>query len=257
MPVALSIAGSDSGGGAGIQADLRAFTALGVYGTTALTAVTAQNLEEVSQIEPVSTPTLSRQIEAVFAGYAPAATKVGMVASLEQLEAIACSPAATGRHPLVVDPVMVATSGKALSSDEVIVGYATRLLPYCTLVTPNLEEAARLLGQASVAERPPNDVARQLAERVQCAVLLKGGHSRQAGALLDVLWTGQTLSSWRHERVEGVHTHGTGCALSAAIAARLAQGAELARACGDAIAFVQAALRRPLRLSQAQVLRLA
>ncbi len=246
-PVALTIAGSDSGGGAGIQMDLRVFARLGVFGTSALTAITAQNLEGVREALVLEPGLVRAQLDAVQAGFEVRAAKTGMLGSravvLAVAEALSHGPAA-----LVVDPVMVATSGARLLAADAVEAYREALLPRAALVTPNLDEAAVLL------ERPPIDVldlrgaADELFERLRCPVLLKGGHL--AGDPIDVLRHAEGLVAWRHRRVEAVDTHGSGCMLSAAIAAFLACGAELVEACEQGLAFAHDALARALSLER-------
>ncbi|ACY14963.1 bifunctional hydroxymethylpyrimidine kinase/phosphomethylpyrimidine kinase [Haliangium ochraceum] len=244
-PVALSIAGSDSGGGAGIQADLRTFSRLGVFGTTAITAVTAQNLDGVQAVTGISVELVAAQMEAVFTGFEVGALKTGMLWSAELVERVAAMIDARG-VAAVVDPVMVATSGARLLQEDAVARYRERLIPGCTLVTPNLDEAAVLLERGPIAAAELDQVARALGQRFGCAVLLKGGHLE--GDPVDVLWHRGGWTRWRHERIRGVNTHGSGCMLSAALAACLARGAALAEACELALAFVHQALKQPLAL---------
>lgn len=244
-PACLTIAGSDSGGGAGIQADLRSFQALGVHGTSAITAVTAQNLNGVSDVVGLPVDSVAAQIEAVLAGFTPRAVKTGMLWSAEIVERVA-GFAAPGRLPrLVVDPVMVATSGAPLLQQDAVLAYEQRLFPHAAVITPNLDEAALLLGQA-IAREGMETAARALAERYGCAVLLKGGHLD--GDPHDLLLHGDELHWYRNQRVDAVNTHGSGCTLSAAIAAELAKGTLLANACANAIDFLQRSLRAAVSL---------
>lgn len=241
--VALSIAGSDSGGGAGIQADLRTFQRLGVFATTAITAVTAQNLEEVTAVHAVPVGDVLAQVEAVFAGFAVQSVKTGMLWSAPIVEAVA--GALEGRNvPVVVDPVLVATSGSDLY-DPAALGAYQPLLRRAALITPNLDEAAALLGHPG--DRPADldaqfEMAWALARRFGTAVLLKGGHLE--GAPTDVFVEPNSLMerAWVHSRVERVGTHGTGCILSAAIAGYLADGLALPEAIKRGLAFVHDAL---------------
>jgi hydroxymethylpyrimidine/phosphomethylpyrimidine kinase len=242
-PVALTIAGSDSGGGAGIQADLRVFSRLGAFGTTAVTALTAQNLAGVTAVGGTSAALLDAQLDAVLGGFAVRAAKCGMLWSAELVAVVARRP---DLPPLVVDPVMVATSGARLLDDDAVETYRRSLLPRAALCTPNLDEAAVLLGTTTPAAAELVDAAKALAARLGCPILLKGGHL--AGHPEDVLWDGRALSRWRHDRVDGVNTHGSGCMLSAAVTALLAQGRSLHDAVEGALAFVHVALERASEL---------
>jgi hydroxymethylpyrimidine/phosphomethylpyrimidine kinase len=244
--VALSIAGSDSGGGAGIQADLRTFTRLGVFGATAITAVTAQNLAGVRAVAGLAADAVEAQVEAVLTGFGVGAIKTGMLWSAAIIERVAAI--LSGREiPVVVDPVMVATSGARLLQEDAISAYREALIPRCSLLTPNLDEAAVLLEGARIDEQRIDETARALGQQFGCAVLLKGGHL--AGDPVDVLWHQGRWTRWRHARIHGVNTHGSGCMLSAAIAAWLARGAELVAACELGLGFVHHALAAPLELA--------
>jgi hydroxymethylpyrimidine/phosphomethylpyrimidine kinase len=244
--VALSIAGSDSGGGAGIQADLRTFSRLGVFGTTAITAVTAQNLEGVTAVTGLDADAVEAQVEAVLTGFDVGAIKTGMLWSAPIIERVAARAGERG-IPLVVDPVMVATSGARLLQEDAVTAYREALIPRAALLTPNLDEAAVLLDQPRIDEARLDDTARVLGERFGCAVLLKGGHL--PGDPIDVLWHHGQWTRWHHTRLGGVNTHGTGCMLSAAIAAWLARGADLVTACERGLGFVHQALASPLALA--------
>ena len=242
---ALTIAGSDSGGGAGVQVDLRTFQALGVHGTSAITAVTAQNLNGVTDVVGLPVDSVAAQIDAVLDGFTPRAVKTGMLWSAEIVERIA-SFAAAGRLPgLVVDPVMVATSGAQLLQQDAVTAYESMLFPHAAVITPNLDEAALLLGRA-IAYDEMEAAATALTERYGCAVLLKGGHLD--GDPHDLLLDSDGARWFRNQRVSGVNTHGSGCTLSAAVAAELAKGAPLVNACANAIAFLQQSLRAAVSL---------
>ncbi|MGR3464469.1 bifunctional hydroxymethylpyrimidine kinase/phosphomethylpyrimidine kinase [Limimaricola sp.] len=230
---ALTIAGSDSGGGAGIQADLKSFAAFGVYGTSAITAITAQNTRGVFGVSSVPPEMIAAQIAAVLGDIPPDAVKIGMLGDAATIEAVA---GALDGHagPVVLDPVMVAKSGDALLAEEAMAALTARLLPRATILTPNLPEAARLLG-TGVARSPGETVAqgRALLELGPRAVLMKGGHA--AGPVCtDRLVTRDGVTEVSGPRIDTPHTHGTGCSLSAALAALLARGeapeAALARA---------------------------
>jgi hydroxymethylpyrimidine kinase/phosphomethylpyrimidine kinase len=250
-PVALSIAGSDSGGGAGIQADLRVMSRIGVFGTTAITAVTAQNLAGVSAVAALPVADIVAQIDAVCAtaesgGFGVRYAKSGMLWSADIIVAVAD---AVRRHQLslVVDPVMVATSGARLLEQSAVVAYREALLPNALLVTPNLDEALVLLEREDpIASGEMADVAAALAGRLGCPVLLKGGHLD--GRPNDVLWDGSEAHRFVHARVADVNSHGSGCMLSAAIVAHLALGARLVNACHRGLAFVHDALQEAVQL---------
>lgn len=253
-PVALSIAGSDSGCGAGIQADLRVFSQLGVFGTTAITAVTAQNLDGIRSVEGLSVGVVLDQVKAVLQGFRVGAVKTGMLWSADVVRGVAAVLEEAEVVDLVVDPVMVATTGIHLAEKEAIDAIGEGLIPRCSLLTPNLDEAAVLLGRDAIEARELEDVARELVQRHGCSVLLKGGHLK--GPLVDVLCLleDERVIRYPQERVSGVNTHGTGCMLSAAIAALLARGHDLEGACAEAISFVHEALASPHKLSNSACL---
>jgi hydroxymethylpyrimidine/phosphomethylpyrimidine kinase len=244
--VALSVAGSDSGGGAGIQADLLTFWRMGVFGTTAITCATAQNLKGVSGVAPLAPGDVQLQIEAVLDGFHVGAAKTGMLYSREIIERLSRIVSRPGFPPLVVDPVMVATSGGRLLQDDAVEAYVDLLFPWAAVATPNLDEAAVLLGRRVRSAEEMPDHARDLAEKIRCPVFLKGGHLE--GPPVDVLWDGRRIHRWEGERVEGLIPHGTGCILSAAVAARLAFGDDLAAACRAARDHVAWVLRHPVEL---------
>lgn len=241
-PVALTIAGSDSGGGAGIQADLKTFQAFGVFGTSALTAVTAQNTLGVRAVHTVPVDVVRAQIEAVAEDLAPAAVKTGMLANAELVEAVAGSLRAHSLPSYVLDPVMVATSGDRLLDRDAERAVLERLVPLATLVTPNLPEAAVLTGREVASEADMLPAARTLVERGAGAALIKGGHLH-GDTVTDLLWDGRDATTWRRARIQGRNTHGTGCALSAAACAVLARGGSVHDAVERALAFVAAAIR--------------
>lgn len=246
-PVVLSVAGSDSGGGAGIQADLRAFSRLGTFGTTAITAITAQNLSGVTDVHGVPVATVRAQIEAVLAGFDVRAAKTGMLWSAEIVSTVARIRQQGRVRHWVVDPVMVATSGARLLKEDAIAAYKRELLPGASLATPNLDEAAVLLERGPIERGEIDAVARELERSLGCAVLLKGGHLQ--GDPVDLLCVGGQLTRWAHPRLAVVNTHGTGCMLSAAIAAQLGLGATLQDACAKGLAFVADALSQPWEIA--------
>ena len=234
--IALTIAGSDSGGGAGIQADLKAFSALGCYGASVITAITAQNTRAVTAVEGVSPAMIRAQIAAVFDDLAVGAVKIGMLGSVATVEAVADALQAALRSrpvPVVLDPVMVAKSGDALIEEEALQALKTRLLPMATLLTPNLPEAARLAG----TPEPEPQALRALGPQW---VLLKGGHA-EGPICLDRL-CGPTLHQFEAQRLATKNTHGTGCSLSAAIAAGLAQSMAVPEAVGRAHHWLHGAI---------------
>lgn len=242
IPVALTIAGSDSSGGAGIQADLKTFSAFGVYGASALTALTAQNTLGVHGVHAVPPAFVIAQIDAVLSDLSVGAIKTGMLANHAIVTAVADRLGAATGIPLVVDPVMVATSGDNLLDADAIDAVRHRLLPRAMLVTPNIPEAARLLDEPEAEDE--TGLTRQaqsiLAFGPQ-AVLLKGGHGGGDTAT-DLLVTANRVITLRQPRIETTATHGTGCTLSAAIAALLASGADLEQAVERAKAYVWKAL---------------
>lgn len=242
LPVALTIAGSDSGGGAGIQTDLKTFAALGVHGTSAITCITAQNPEGVYGIQACRVEIVRRQIEAVFTALRPAAAKTGMLYSAALIRAVAEFFRRGPRVPLVVDPVMVSTSGAALLKPAAVKALGAELLPLATLVTPNLDEAKILLGRKLNSVPDLRDAARELHRRFGCAALVKGGHLRGLREAVDIFYDGRTELLLSAPFVRGVSTHGTGCTYSAAIAGHLARGGSLPRAVRQAKEFITQAI---------------
>ncbi len=247
-PRALTIAGSDSGGGAGIQADLKTFSALGVFGTTAITAVTVQNTLGVSGYEELSPSTVADQIRAVVTDIGVDAAKTGMLASRAIVEAVADAVAETGVRNLVVDPVFVSKHGHALLAEDAVEALRSRILPLATLVTPNLPEASGLVGEPVRTPEEMERAARRLVELGARAALVKGGHLEGTEGADDLFFDGERLEWLRRERIPTRHTHGTGCVLSSAIAAYLALGLELPEAVRAGKAFVTEAIRHALAL---------
>ncbi len=241
-PRLLTIAGSDSGGGAGIQADLKTFAAHGAYGMSVITAVTAQNTERVTAIHPVPVEVVGAQIDAVFEDLGVDAVKIGMLGDSATVRTVARHLRQhLGGQPVVLDPVMVAKSGDALLAAEAVEALITELLPLATVVTPNLPEAAQLVGYAvdefDAAERAGRDLARGGA-----AALVKGGHG-SGDRVFDTLVTVEGVTRFEHPRIDSRSTHGTGCTLSSAIAARLGRGDPLVPAVRGAIDYLQQAIR--------------
>ena len=241
-PVALTIAGSDSSGGAGIQADLKTFAALGVYGASVITALTAQNTSGVTGIHQVPADFVAAQIDAVFSDLAVGAVKIGMVAQLATIDAIASGLARWSPGHVVLDPVMVATSGDRLLAADAVEALRTKLIPRASLITPNLPEAAALLDEpVAASEAAIERQGRRLLSLGCPAVLIKGGHGQGAEST-DYLVTAAGAIALPAPRIATKNTHGTGCSLSSAIAAGLAKGEDLETAVRNAKAWVSAAI---------------
>ena len=242
MRVALTIAGSDSGGGAGIQADLKTFAAHGVYGTSAITAVTAQNSLGVSMIQVLSADLVTAQIEAVVSDFGAHAAKTGMLASAAIVEAVAAAAEALEIPWLVVDPVMIAKSGDRLLDDEAVGAMRSELLRRAFVVTPNVPEAEVLSGVRIRSDSDRYEAARRIHGLGPTFVILKGGHLPSAH-IVDLLYDGHRFQAFTTERVAGAHTHGTGCTFSAAVAAHLALGRTLAEAIPLTQRYIAGAIR--------------
>jgi hydroxymethylpyrimidine/phosphomethylpyrimidine kinase len=248
-PVALTIAGSDSSGGAGIQADLKTFAALGVYGASVITALTAQNTQGVSAIDLVPPEFVTAQIEAVFGDLDVGAVKVGMVAQLSTIEAIVASLKRYSPKHVVLDPVMAATSGDRLLATEAVDALRTRLIPLASLITPNLPEAAALLGEGVASDAA--DIERQGRRLLAMGcpvVLIKGGHADGAESV-DYLIEARRIARLAAPRVATKNTHGTGCSLSSAITAYLARGEAMESAVRNAKTWISAAIAAADRFS--------
>jgi hydroxymethylpyrimidine/phosphomethylpyrimidine kinase len=243
-PVALTIAGSDSGGGAGIQADLKTFAAFGVHGTSAITAITAQNTVQVSDILELPPSLIRAQIARVVEDLEPSATKTGMLSSAEIIEAVAAAVRDYSITNLVVDPVMVAKSGAKLLREDAVQALRGTLLPMARVITPNIPEAEVLLGH-SISSRPDRiQAARDLRALGPRVVVVKGGHA--ADDADDVYCDGGDVVVIPGRRIKTENTHGSGCAFSAAITARLARGDEPLAAVRAAKVFIQAAIENAL-----------
>jgi len=240
-PCALTIAGSDSGGGAGIQADLKTFAALGVYGASVITAVTAQNTRGVRAVHDIPLPVVAAQLDAVLEDISFAAVKIGMLSSVEIVATVADRLRAHSIKTIVLDPVMVAKSGDALLHDDAVQALIQHLFPLATIITPNLPEAARLLIRAQIEDT--EEAARALLAFGPGAVLLKGGHAEdnELEDLLLVRGEGAPYR-FRHPRLDTANTHGTGCSLSSAITAELARELALPAAVEAAIDWLQGAI---------------
>jgi len=248
---ALTIAGSDSGGNAGIQADLRAFHKFGVHGCTVITALTAQNPFEVRSVLVADAESVGDQLDMVLGTYGIGALKTGMLAVPEVIEVVADRLMFHNRIAKVFDPVMVATSGARLLQDDAVEVLKKRLLPLATLITPNLPEAGALLGRTVATREEQVDAARALAGMFGCAVLVTGGHG-VGGCAEDALCDGERTVMLSSPRIDGpLSTHGTGCSLSAAIAASLACGRTLVEAAVEGKAYVYGAIRSAMQVGEA------
>ena len=242
IPKALTIAGSDSGGGAGIQADLKTFSAFRVFGMSVITAVTAQNSLGVQGVENLPPAFVARQLRSVLEDFGADAAKCGMLSTAPIIEAVATELTSRRIEKLVVDPVMVAKSGDQLLQPEARAALADRILPLALLVTPNLPEAEALLGRPVRTLVEMREAARALREMGPRSVVVKGGHLE--GDAVDVFWDGERLEDLPAPRIATTNTHGTGCTYSAAIAARLALGEPLLDAVRGAKAYLTEAIRR-------------
>ena len=248
MKTALTIAGSDCSGGAGIQADLKTMTMNGVYAMSAITALTAQNTTGVRAIQESTTDFLSKQLDAVFEDIYPDAVKIGMVASSELICVIADRLSYHKAKNVVVDPVMVATSGSSLMKTDAVQTLIEKLLPIATLVTPNIPEAQVLSGNTIESKEDMLSAAKFIGDTYGCAVLLKGGHSINDAN--DLLYANGEMVWFEGKRINNPNTHGTGCTLSSAIAANLAKGFDLAMSVKRAKDYISDALSAQLDLGQ-------
>ena len=241
VPKAMTIAGSDSGGGAGIQADLKTFAALGVYGTVTLTAITAQNTVGVSGVHEIPTDMIVAQMDAVMGDIGADAVKTGMLSSQEIVEVVASQIQRHGIRSLVVDPVMVAKSGDSLLRDDAVDAVRTRLVPLSAVVTPNIPEAEALTGMTIESDDDVREAARRIVGMGARSVVVKGGH--REGPATDVLYDGSSFREYSAPRIDTVNTHGTGCTFASAVAAGLAQGKSVEEAVGQAKEYVTEAIR--------------
>ncbi|MCE9519418.1 MAG: bifunctional hydroxymethylpyrimidine kinase/phosphomethylpyrimidine kinase [Verrucomicrobia bacterium] len=247
-PVVLTIAGSDCSSGAGIQADLKTFSAFGCYGLTALTSVVAETPGQVSLIQPLDSKIIAEQISVLAKAFPIAAAKTGMLGGCEQIEAVisAWQTLSTSGVPLVIDPVMIATSGARLLDEKAVALLTDELIPLAMLITPNLDEAAVLLGRNISSREQMESAAHELSQLHRCAVLLKGGHL--PGEDTSDLLIQDGVATWfESRRICGVRTHGTGCTYSAAITAGLAKGLSLVEAVSLGKQFVYAAIASHFR----------
>jgi len=250
LPVALTIAGSDSGGGAGIQADLKTFAAFGVHGTSAITAITAQNTIAVTDIHEVPVRVIRAQIDAVVGDIGVQAAKTGMLASTEIIEAVCTAIREHGIEKLVVDPVMVAKGGARLLHNDAIASLYRYLLPLALVVTPNLPEAEVLLGRSLRTLDDRRQAARDLVALGPRVAVVKGGHADSDEQGVDVYWDGKDLVELKGHRIHTKNTHGSGCVFSAAIAAGLAKGQDPMEAVRAAKAFITIAIEHSLDIGK-------
>jgi hydroxymethylpyrimidine/phosphomethylpyrimidine kinase len=243
VPVALTIAGSDSSAGAGAQADLKTFSALGVYGLTAITCVVAEMPGKVLRIQDIGSDIVREQLKVLLGGFPISAIKTGMLYSGEIISIVARTLADCAKKiPLVVDPVMVATSGDTLLQPDALASYESELFPRATLITPNLDEAAKLLGESIRTVTRMRTAGRRLFEKYRIPILLKGGHLMSKRATDLLFFTGDKVIEFSAPFVRGVSTHGTGCTYSAAITVGLARGLDLEESIGRAKSFVSATI---------------
>jgi len=259
LPVALTIAGSDSGGGAGVQADLKAFAALGVHGTSAIACLTAQNPRRVFAVEACSPKMLRQQLEAVFEELPPRAVKTGMLYSAENILVVAnffrTHHSSLVTRYLVVDPVFISTSGAHLLKPDALKVLKQKLLPLAALVTPNLDEAEILAEQTICTPEAMRAAAKKIRSRFGCAVLLKGGHLKNCREAVDVYFDGTTELLLAAPFVKNISTHGTGCTYSAAICAALALGHDLPRAVAIGKNFITQAISDSYKIGRHFALR--
>ena len=248
MKTALTIAGSDSSGGAGIQADIKTMTANGVFAMSAITALTAQNTTGVTDILEATPAFLEKELDAVFTDIFPDAVKIGMVSSAELITVIADKLRQYGARHVVVDPVMVATSGSKLLRDDAIGALTEKLLPLAEVLTPNIPEAEILADMKIESPAAMETAARAISERYGCAVLCKGGHDLNDAN--DLLWKDGHARWFKGRRIDNPNTHGTGCTLSSAIASNLAKGMDLEAAVEGAKAYISGALAAMLDLGK-------
>ena len=246
MKTALTIAGSDSSGGAGIQADIKTMTLNGVYASSCITAITAQNTQGVRSVQEVDPEILRDQLDMVFEDIFPDAVKIGMVSSKTLIQVIAEALSRHKARKIVLDPVMVATSGARLMEEAALESLVKDLLPLADLITPNIPEGEILAGQEIKNSQDMEKMAKKIGEDYGVAVLLKGGH--QVSTANDLLYDGEEITWFYGERVDNPNTHGTGCTLSSAIAANLAKGLSMEEAVKEAKAYITGCLRAGLDL---------
>ena len=248
MKTALTIAGSDTGGGAGIQADIKTMTVNGVYAMSALTALTAQNTVGVQAIYEITPEFLSQELDSIFTDFTPDAVKIGMVFSIPQIKVIAEKLKQYGAENVVLDPVMVATSGSKLINDDAVEALKTYLIPMADVVTPNIPEAVILSGMEIKSAEDMETAAKKIGDEFGCAVLLKGGHSLNDAN--DLLYRDGGFKWFKGRRIDNPNTHGTGCTLSSAIASNLAKGFDMDTAVERSKEYISGALEAMLDLGR-------
>ena len=248
VPKAMTIAGSDSGGGAGVQADLKTFAAFGVFGTSVITAVTAQNTVGVTGVHEIPVAMIAAQIDSVLDDIGADAVKTGMLASILTIEVVSEEMARRGVEHLVVDPVMVAKSGDRLLRQDAVSALRTKLIPLAAVVTPNIPEAETVAEMEINSQEDAHEAARKITGMGARSVVVKGGHL--AGPPVDLLYDGRNFTEFPGERIETRNTHGTGCTFASAIAAGLAKGKPLTEAIADAKEYVTGAIRHADSLGQ-------
>jgi len=247
FPITLTIAGSDSGGGAGVQADLKTLSSLSTFGTTVFTCLTAQNPDGVAAIHELPTSFIQHQLEAVLNYFPIKACKTGMLYSEPIINLVSDI---LSRHPeiqLVVDPVMIATSGAKLLQDDAIDAIRLKLIPIANLITPNLDEASLLLGRRIAEFDELENAAKDLYDLFHIPILLKGGHLKNVSIATDILYDGKSIFEYQKPYLKNVHTHGTGCTYSAAICAYLAKGLPLPKAVGHAKDYIQNSIENSIK----------
>ena len=250
IPVTLTIAGSDSGGGAGIQADIKAMQANGTFATSVITAITAQNTVAVTDAFELPLSLIASQLDAVLTDFPVVAAKTGMLSSAEIIRTVASKVREYSLASLVVDPVMISKSGYALLRDDAVDALISDLLPLASICTPNAHEAARLVGREIRSEAQAREAAREIHAMGPDVVLVKGGHLDEEEEAVDVLFDGKDFVVFRSERLDTKHTHGTGCTYAATIAARLALGEEMTEAVQNANAYVHQAIKHGLAIGK-------
>lgn len=244
----MTIAGSDSGGGAGIQADIKTFQESGVFGMTVVTAVTAQNTHGVHGIYPLPAEAVVRQMDAVSEDLKPDAVKTGMLHNAEIIEAVAERIKSYGWGNLVIDPVLIAKGGASLLMEDAVQALIKHLIPLAKVITPNIPEAETIAGMAISSHERLQEAARRIHGMGAACVVIKGGHSRDEQFATDVLYDGRQFTAFTEKRIATRHTHGTGCTFSAAIAAELAKGRTVEQAVKSAKRFIQAAIEDSLEI---------
>ncbi|TGL59171.1 bifunctional hydroxymethylpyrimidine kinase/phosphomethylpyrimidine kinase [Leptospira ognonensis] len=239
FPITLSIAGSDSGGGAGIQADLKTFTSLSTFGTTVMTCLTAQNPDGVAAIHEVPVTFIKSQMDAVLNYFPVSACKTGMLFSEGIISTVSDILSQNRKIRLVVDPVMIATSGAKLLQDDAIEAMKSKLIPLADIITPNLDEASHLLNRMIAEYDELGTAAKELYAMFKVPILLKGGHLKNAKEAIDILFDGQSMFEFKKPFIKNANTHGTGCTYSSAITSYLANGLSLQEAVGRAKDYIQ------------------